>query len=262
MIRGATTADYPSFAELFRELGIDDPTPSAERWSSELAHHTLISERAGDVDGYVTFIALSEVGHVRNLVVAARARGTGVGRDLMKAAADRLRARGIGEWHLNVKVDNTPAIRLYERLGMQVEHRSTVLRVDVARFTELPHAPADALPVSPEEDDDIERTLDLLGGRIAMMRGKPGHVLVQLRDPSTFAAVGFAAFDPSLPGAMPFRVARAELAGTMLAELAKHTTNPRIQLVIEDDRATTDLLLRIGGEVRLELLHYRGALPD
>jgi GNAT superfamily N-acetyltransferase len=262
VIRGATPADYPSFATLFRELGIDDPTPSPDRWSTELARHTLISERAGRIDGYVTFIALSEAGHVRNLVVAPDARGTGVGRDLMKAAANTLRAAGIGEWHLNVKVDNTPAIRLYEQLGMQAEHRSTVLRVPVARFGELPHAPAEVLPVAPEEDDDIERTLGLLGGRIAMMRARPDRVLVQLRDSSSFAPVGFAAFDPSLPGAMPFRVARAELAGAMLADLAKHTSHERIQLVIEDDRATTDLLLGIGGEVKLELLHYSGALPD
>jgi ribosomal protein S18 acetylase RimI-like enzyme len=261
VIREASKHDYPTFATLFRELGIDDPTPTVDRWVSELVPNTLISERAGRVAGYITFIALSETGHVRNLVVAPDARGTGVGRELMRAAAGALRAQGVGEWHLNVKVENTPAIRLYEALGMQVEHRSRVLRVPIARIGELPAAEATVLPVEPAEDDDIERALDLLAGRIAMMRVKPDRMLWQLRDHAC-APVGFAAFDPSLPGAMPFRVARPALAGTLLGELANHTANAWIQVVVEDDDRTADLLIGAGAEVRLELLHYRGALPD
>jgi ribosomal-protein-alanine N-acetyltransferase len=259
VIRGARPQDYASFATLFREPG--DTTPSLEQWSSELAKTTLISERGGRIEGYVTFIALSEAGHVRNLVVAPDARRIGVGRELMYAAAEALRARGIGEWHLNVKVDNAAAIRLYEGLGMEVEHRSTVLRVPLAGITELPRDAATALSVDPAEDDDLERALGLLAGRIAMMRIKSGRVLVQLRD-RTCAAVGFAAFDPSLPGAMPFRVAHSTLAGTLLAALARHTSESNIQVVIDDDARTTELLLEIGAETRLELLHYRGTLRD
>jgi len=259
VIRGATASDYPTFAQLFRELGIDDPVPSHDRWTAELARDTLISERDGRVDGYVTFIALSEAGHVRNLVVAPEARGTGIGQELMRAAADVLRDRGIAEWHLNVKLDNAPAIRLYEKLGMEIEHRSTVVRVPVARIGELPRAPAAVLPVAPDEDDDIERTLDLLAGRIAMTRKRPGRLLFQLRDGGC-APVGFASFDPALPGAMPFRVARPELAGTLLGALVPHTRSPWIQLVVEDDPMLRDAVLAIDADVRLELLHYRGAV--
>ena len=257
MIREARQHDYPSYATLFRELQIDDPVPSAERWATELAHDTLVSERGGKVAGYVTFLALSEAGHVRNLVVAPDHRGSGIGRELMHAAAEALRARGIDEWHLNVKVDNTVAIRLYEGLGMQIEHRSTVLRVPVARFSELPRDRATILPIDPCEDDDIERALGLLAGRIAMMRKKPERILVQLRD-SACAPVGFAAFDPALPGAMPFRVAQPTLAGTLLTALAPHTTAAAIQVVIDNDSRTTELLAGIGAETKLELLLQRG----
>ncbi len=264
MIRGARPHDYDRFATLFRELGIDDPAPDARRWTRELAHHTLVSERAGRIEGYVTFIGLSQVGHVRNLVVAPDARGTGVGRALMNAAAAALRRRGIREWHLDVKIDNVAAIRLYEELGMQIEHRSTVLRVPIgraaiARLRDLPSHAATVLLVDPVEDDDIERALGLLAGRIAMMRIKPGRVLLQLRD-TACAPVGFAAFDPAIPGAMPFRVAHPGLAGTLLAAIARHTTESMLQIVVEDDERTTDLLLSLDAETRLTLLHYRGAL--
>lgn len=258
VIRGARPHDYRSFATLFRELGLDEKPPDVDRWTRELARHTLVSERAGRIEGYVTFIALSQAGHVRNLVVAPAARNSGVGRALMNAAADALRSRGIREWYLNVKVDNTHAIQLYEDLGMQVEHRSTVLRVPIARLCELPSHAATVLPVDPTEDDDIERALGLLAGRIAMMR-KPGRVLLQLRD-TTCAPVGFAAFDPASPGA--FRVAHPTLAGTLLAAIAPHSTEPVVRIVIEDDDRTTDLLLEIGAEVTLQLLHYRGTLRD
>lgn len=259
VIREATTHDYPTFATLFRELGIYDPASTADHWRRRLVRDTLISEHAGRVEGYVSFIALTEAGHVRDLVVAPDARGRGVGRELMRAAADVLRNRGVGEWVLDVRVDNAPAIRISEDLGMKIEHRSTVLQVPIARIGELPAERAEVLPVELAEDEDIERALGLLAGRIAMMRLKD-RTLVQLRD-GTCAAVGFAALAPELPGAMPFRIARPTLARTLLGALARDVTAPRLQVVVEDDPATTSLLLEIGAEVRLELLHYRGQLP-
>ena len=261
MIRNAEPADYPVFATLFRELEVDDKAPTIDRFTSDLANETLISERDGQVNGYVSFYTLSVVGYVRNLVVAPAARNGGVGAELMRAAADVLRARGVGEWHLNVKWDNAPAIRLYENLGMQVEHRSTVLRVPWKTIDALPHEPATVLPVAPEEDDDIERALGLLAGRIAMGRVRPGRVLIQLRDDQC-APVGFASFDPKLPGAMPFRVVRPALAGTLLAALRPHSTGEHLQIVADDDTGLSDLLISVGAEVRLQLLHYRGALPE
>ena len=258
MIRSATKADYATFATLFRELAIDDPPPTYDRWTSALANETLVSECAGHVDGFVGFYALGDMGHVRSLVVAPDARNTGVGARLMRAAATLLVARGVGEWNLNVKCDNTPAIRLYENLGMRVEHQSTVLHLSwQARMATGERATA--LPVEPDEDDDIERALGLLGGQIAMARVRGDRVLVQLRDASC-APVGFAAFDPKL-GAKPFRVARPDLAATLLDALRPHAIADRIQLVVEDDAALMERFVAAGAEVRLELLHYRGRLP-
>lgn len=259
MIREATTSDYPTFATLFRQLNVDDPTPTPDRFAQEIVRDMLVSERAGQVDGYVSFYALREAGHVRNLVVAPEARNIGVGAELMRAAADSLRSRGVAEWHLNVKRDNAPAIRLYEgKLGMAVEHASTVLRLPWNKLAALPSEPATVLPVDPAEDDDIERALDLLAGRIAMARKRAGRVLLQLRD-TDCAPIGFAVFDPAL-GSSPFRVARPPLAATLLAAIRPHATIDPVQIVVEDDAALVSVMLAAGATVRLELLHYRGAL--
>ena len=257
MIRGATATDYTAYAKLFRELAIAEPTPSYERWASELARGTLVADRDGRVEGYVDFYALSEAGHIRNLVVSPEARNSGVGAELMRAAADRLREGGIFEWHLSVKQDNTAAIRLYEKLGFEVEHRSTVFRMPWSIAGALPSEPAIASEVSPGDDDDLERELDMLSGRVAMTRRR-NATLIQLRDASC-AAAGFAAYDTG-SGASPFRVARPQLIGTLLAALRPHATGPHIQIVMEDCPACTRVLVEAGAELRLELLHYRGRL--
>jgi len=194
--------------------------------------------------GRVTVVVLRETGHVRD-IVAPHAQ---VGRRLLRAAADELRARGITEWQGTVRVDHAAVIESYEEVGMTLDQRSRIVRVPLARVSELASEPATALPVDPAEDDDLERALDLLGGRIAMMRSQ-GRRLIQLRDASC-APVGFAAIDAAI--AMPFRVARPTFARPLLEAIAR----PIVQVVIDDDPE----LLREIGETTLELLHYKGTL--
>ena len=258
MIRSARDDDYAAFASLFPELQIDDPVPSRERWSDELRHDTLVADIGGGIHGYINFYKLAAAGHVRNLVVAPAARGTGVGGELMRSAAAKLKDAGVPEWHLNVKVDNTPAIRLYEKLGMAVEHRSTVVALDWTAIDRLPREDATVLPVDPADDDDIERSLHLIGGRLAMARRRASRTLLQLRDAGC-APVGIAVFDPEV-GASPFRVARPALAQPLIAAFRRYATKPTIQLVIEDDDALADQLVAAGATVKLRLLHYLGLL--
>jgi ribosomal protein S18 acetylase RimI-like enzyme len=264
-IRRATANDYGAFAMLFRELGVDDPTPSAERFADELAPRILIYERDGEPIGYVSFDKLAANGYVRNLVVAPGARGAGIGAALLTAAATQLRAHGAtSAWHLNVKADNAAAIRLYERLGMQVEHRSVALRFAWANLDRLPadDAHVTVLPVPAGDDDDIERALGILGGRLQVSRSRGGGVMVQLRD-EQLAPVGVACFDPAFPGAFPFCAARPALAAPLLRALAPHARpgDLDLQVVIEDDGALADALIAAGAVVRMRLLHYAGPLP-
>lgn len=265
-IRRATASEYGAYNVLFRELGVDDPTPSLAWFTTELAPNILIYERDGAAIGYVSYDKLSTNGYIRNLVVAPGARGAGIGAALLTAAATELRARGATDkWHLNVKADNAPAIRLYERFGMRAAHRSMMLRLAWANLDRLP---ADdprvaVLPVLDGDDDDIERALGILAGRMLMMRLRHGRVALQLRD-EQFAPVGVACFDPALPGAFPFCVTRPALAAPLLRALAQHARpgDLELQVVIEDNDALVEALLAAGAIVRMRLLHYAGPMPD
>ncbi|MBA3453100.1 MAG: GNAT family N-acetyltransferase [Deltaproteobacteria bacterium] len=253
--------DYEAFASLWTELGLDETPPPRERFAAEIVHTTIVDERDGSVDGYVQFHTLGTIGYVRQLVVSERARGHGNGTRLMLHAAAALRAAGVAEWHLNVKTGNTPAIRLYEQLGLRAEHTSTALRLPWSILFGLPFEPATALPVTPEEDDDLERGLGLLAGQIAMARRRTSHVLRQLRA-ADCAPVGFASFDPDFPGARIFRVARPTLAATLLRALRPHAQHDHLALVIDDDESVTELLVTHGAIVKLRLLHYVGPVPE
>lgn len=258
MIRAATLDDYPAFAALFPELGVDDPVPPRAHWP-RLAASTLVEEDGGRIRGYLAYVAIGELGHVRNLVVARDARNAGIGRRLMRACADVMRAGGVTRWMLNVAADNATALRLYQSLGLAIDHRSTVMRLAWAQADALPREPARALPISPEDDADVEATLGLPSGRILMDRGR-GRALVQLRD-ATLAAVGYAALDPELPSVMPFRVARIALAGTLLDALRSEAAPRTLQIVVENNAPLAELLIGIGAQVRLQLLHLSGPLP-
>lgn len=58
--------------------------------------------------------------YVQNLAVRAEARGLGLGRLLMNAAAETARAAGCTEIHLDVASDNERAVEFYRCLGYEV----------------------------------------------------------------------------------------------------------------------------------------------
>ena len=239
---------------LFRELGLDEPTPPASRWLGDLMRHTLVADD-GAVCGYVNFERLGNAGHVRNLVVAPDSRQRGVGRALMTAAADALRCAGASEWHLNVKAHNAAAIQLYETLGLRAEHRSTIVQL---AWADVSYITGGVIAAAPEDDDDLERAFALPTGRIAMAR-RPGRIVLQLRD-TDLSVLGFAVFDRELPGATLFRVVRPALAAPLLAALRAYGRHEYLQIVVENHDALADALLAAGGMIRLRLLHYSGPL--
>jgi ribosomal protein S18 acetylase RimI-like enzyme len=263
-IRDAVPDDHTDFARFFAALGVDDPTPAFDRWVSSMMPHTFFLEEHGQKIGYAYVEVFGSSGYVRHVVVDEPARGGGVGRALMKAIALRLRARGCTEWELNVKRDNAPAIRLYERCGMQPQYSTVVLRIDWAEIESLPSS-GRALAVSdvdPAEDRAIERAFALQDGKVARLRSVEGQVLVQLVDETTRAVRAFARFDPMFPGSFPFHVQAPELAADLLRAIRPHarSSDVWIQLVVENDAATADLLRAAGARLMFEILHLKGPI--
>ncbi|MDF3297196.1 GNAT family N-acetyltransferase [Streptomyces tropicalis] len=87
----------------------------------------LVAELDGTVVGYIR-LALptplacnTHVRQIQGLAVADEARGTGVGRALLRACLDEARRRGARRITLRVLGPNAPARRLYESEGFAVE---------------------------------------------------------------------------------------------------------------------------------------------
>ncbi len=65
----------------------------------------------------VLFKRNSHSARIYSLAVAPSARGLGVGRRMLAKAEREARARGCDRMRLEVRMDNIPAIRLYESIG-------------------------------------------------------------------------------------------------------------------------------------------------
>jgi len=60
-----------------------------------------------------------EVGQILSLAVDEKARGCGVGTELLKCGMDYLKEEGIPKVKLEVRTDNYPARHIYEKLGFK-----------------------------------------------------------------------------------------------------------------------------------------------
>ncbi|MFE7174590.1 GNAT family N-acetyltransferase [Streptomyces sp. NPDC057616] len=105
------------------------PQPPYEPFYSERfgPRDHLVAEIDGEVVGYVrlgcpTPLACNaHVRQIQGLVVADEARGTGVGRALLRAVREEARRHGARRLTLRVLGHNTPARTLYETEGFAVE---------------------------------------------------------------------------------------------------------------------------------------------
>ena len=104
---------------------------SAPTWWAELAarpRRAYVVARSGPdpaapVMGYAGLDLAGDTGDVMTVAVAPAYQGRGVGDALVGELVQRARDRGATALLLEVRADNTPAVRLYERHGF--EHIST-----------------------------------------------------------------------------------------------------------------------------------------
>jgi ribosomal-protein-alanine N-acetyltransferase len=130
-VRRATADDLPQVIKINR-LELPENYPEwffrehLEKWGEAF----LVAESGGSAVGYVmsrveyghpytlTGKLIAKKGHIVSIAVLRQYRRMGIGTELMKRAMAALKdVYGCEEVYLEVRVSNTPAIKLYEKLG-------------------------------------------------------------------------------------------------------------------------------------------------
>jgi GNAT superfamily N-acetyltransferase len=259
LVRDAIASDYDAYTRLFRELGIDEGTPSRERFREELSLRMFVATDGDVLVGYLLYEILDGTGYVRNVVSDPDRRRTGIGHALMDHARERFVGASAKAWCLNVKADNRAAIGLYEKVGMRLHYRTTVLRLP--RTIALVPDPAYTLvPVPPDTDALVEARFQLLAGQLASARKKAGRFVAQLEHDGDVVGVGV--FMATIPGSFPWRLVAPQHASAFLALLREHTPDEAVwlQVGVEDDDALAAHVRSLGAYVHLELHHMHGLL--
>ena len=124
-IRPAVSDDLGRIAELEKKCFPEDP------WSYEAFHNEIVdnSDRTlylvaseGDrIIGYMGVWKILNEGHITNVAVDPEYRRRHIGEALIRRITEETLRDGISSWTLEVRVDNEPAIRLYEKMGFRRE---------------------------------------------------------------------------------------------------------------------------------------------
>jgi putative acetyltransferase len=135
-IRRVEPSDYKAVCEVHAQPNalrgtLQTPFPSEEKWKERLAKfgerdYGLVACVEGEIVGMLGLQAGSSprrahVGHIW-MAVHDRWAGKGVGTALMKAAIDLAdNWLNLSRLELTVYTDNEPALRLYKKLGFEIE---------------------------------------------------------------------------------------------------------------------------------------------
>ncbi|MFN0246046.1 MAG: GNAT family N-acetyltransferase [Kofleriaceae bacterium] len=259
-VRDASANDFDVYVRLFRELGVDEGTVSRDRFSSDLCRRMLVATDVNAMVGYLLYEILDGTGYVRNVVSDPDRRRSGIGHALMDHARERFVGAGASTWCLNVKADNLAAISLYEKVGMTLRYRTTVLRLPRTIALAAPDPAYTLVPVPPDTDEVVEARFHLLAGQLASARTKPGRLVAQLVHDGDVVGVGV--FAAAIPGSFPWRLVAREHAAAFLGQLREHTPDEAswLQVGVEDDDALVEHVRALGAYVHLELLHMHGSI--
>ena len=164
MIRQATADDLPLVRELWREFEREIPEPEwyDDELDQDLEWLAAVVEKetvllADDVGLAVALIKGTRLGFLEMLYVRPRARGSGVGRELTREAAERLRGRGAEVLELEVLASNAEARAIYERWGFQTSELTLAAPIETLaqRLAAPPDGPT--FGVVHVQTDDVEK---------------------------------------------------------------------------------------------------------
>lgn len=128
MIISTARADDLAAVLDLEETGFDE----AERWSRDswraefdnpdrlvLVRH----DARGELVGVATFSLVDEMSDLLRVIVEPGSRGRGIGSSLVRAGMEWAKAVGARRMLLEVRPDNAPAVRTYEKLGFATLNR-------------------------------------------------------------------------------------------------------------------------------------------
>ena len=200
MIRPFTEEDRPALHELYAEFYDELPPPP---YHSDTLEHELGEVDELTADG-VAFVAENEgrlvglvlgrlkgrsEGYVSELFVKDGFRRRGTAKQLLRAAAEALRAQGADHVTLNVDVDNTNARAVYERLGFRPDSMKLVIGAEelVERTGAAPRAASfGSVHVQTDDraavDKAVDRFLPRLGSSAGTAISEPRNGWVAVYD--------------------------------------------------------------------------------
>jgi ribosomal protein S18 acetylase RimI-like enzyme len=168
-IRDATKDDFDLLRRLRDEFQqeLEKPPFFDEPWETvaddvadTVARGTaVIAEDENGPVGYALANVVPQTpirGHLYDLYVHADSRGRGVGRELIAAVGERLKARGATHLSLDVALTNDPARRLYERLAFRAY--DVLMAVELEQLEQQLAAPAmtQSFASTHVQTDDVE----------------------------------------------------------------------------------------------------------
>ena len=146
-VRAACPEDAEAVTAMYGEMGAEHQQYDSQRWAlaadsgQKQREHFLrtladqqnglaltATDSAGQVVGYLMagvtepppVFRTKRRGQIWDLFVRPAHRGKGLGRRLMEAAVDGLKARGAEDLLLRVSADNEAAIEFYRKLGLRL----------------------------------------------------------------------------------------------------------------------------------------------
>lgn len=123
LIEAARAEDAAAVVALWRACGLtrpwNDPDADFALATGDTSSVVLVARGAEGVEGSVMVGFDGHRGWVYYLAVLPDRRGGGLGRALMAAAEDWLRARGAPKIQLMVREDNHAALGFYDSLGLE-----------------------------------------------------------------------------------------------------------------------------------------------
>ncbi len=119
IVRRFGSGDANAVREIFKEslqtaAWTKDSYERLPEWGGPLA---LVSERGGEVTGFLMGREVAEEAEVLNLAVMPKYRRQGHGRALVSTAVEEMRSRGVQRVYLEVRESNLVAIAFYEEFG-------------------------------------------------------------------------------------------------------------------------------------------------